>query len=156
MHTNPIDFTREAAEQGDENTQYFLASFHHFGRAKGIPKDCAKAAHWYRKAAEQGHADAQYSLGVLHMSGDGVPQDFAEAVRPGKLMPIGSEATWQLVNSRRSSLTWSPKPALRFAAEAARCSLTTLVSRPPTPPHWIGFTPQCSSRPEGRPTPWGP
>ena len=47
-------------------------------------------------------------------------------------MPIGSEATWQLVNSRRSPLTWSPKPALRFAAEAARCSLTTLVSRPPT------------------------
>ena len=122
MHTNLIDFTREAAEQGDENAQYFLASFHHFGRAKGIPKDCAKAAHWYRKAAEQGHADAQYSLGVLHMSGDGVPQDFAEAVR------------WyrRIAGKRRTLIRTSMIGAL-IRAVLKRRSAMDLVRNPRTP-----------------------
>ncbi len=34
-----------------------------------------------KKAAEQGHADAQYNLGVMYANGDGVPEDYAEAVR---------------------------------------------------------------------------
>jgi TPR repeat protein len=29
---------------------------------KGVAKDKAKAAEWYRKAAEQGHADAKAAL----------------------------------------------------------------------------------------------
>ena len=39
------------------------------------------AVNWYRKAAEQGNADAQYMLGVAYMSGDGVVQDEAEAMK---------------------------------------------------------------------------
>ena len=32
-----------------------------------------------RTAAEAGHADAQYSLGYIYSTGEGVPQDYAEA-----------------------------------------------------------------------------
>jgi TPR repeat protein len=35
----------------------------------------------YRPAADQGHATAQYNLGLLYASGQGVPQDDAEAAR---------------------------------------------------------------------------
>ena len=34
-----------------------------------------------RKRAEQGDADAQHSLGVMYHNGEGVPQDYAEAVK---------------------------------------------------------------------------
>ena len=34
-----------------------------------------------RKAADQGDAAAQYNLGVMYDNGQGVPQDYAEAVR---------------------------------------------------------------------------
>jgi hypothetical protein len=36
---------------------------------------------WYRKAAEQGHAFAQDGLGSCYCEGQGVPQDFGEAVK---------------------------------------------------------------------------
>jgi TPR repeat protein len=36
---------------------------------------------WFRKAAEQGHAPAQYNLGVCYYYGNGVPQNYREAVR---------------------------------------------------------------------------
>ncbi len=35
----------------------------------------------YRAAAEQGDAEAQYNLGMAYRNGEGVPQDFEEAVR---------------------------------------------------------------------------
>ena len=38
-------------------------------------------AFWYRLAAEKGDALAQFKLGLMYESGEGVPQDFAEAVR---------------------------------------------------------------------------
>ena len=34
-----------------------------------------------RQAAEQGDADAQYTLGAMYGTGEGVPQDYVEAVR---------------------------------------------------------------------------
>ena len=36
---------------------------------------------WYRKAAEQGDAKAQYNLGHAYYNGEGVEQDYVEAVR---------------------------------------------------------------------------
>ena len=36
---------------------------------------------WYHKAAEQGEANAQYNLGVMYDKGQGVPQDYREAVK---------------------------------------------------------------------------
>lgn len=47
---------RVHAEQGEAKAQYALGSSSFYGR--GVPKDDAAAALWYRKAAEQGYAKA--------------------------------------------------------------------------------------------------
>jgi TPR repeat protein len=36
---------------------------------------------WYRKAADQGHAFAQNNIGNLYNKGQGVTQDYVEALR---------------------------------------------------------------------------
>ena len=43
----------------------------------------AEAASWFRKAADQGNPGAQYALGVMHYTGRGVPQDYADQLLPG-------------------------------------------------------------------------
>ena len=48
-----------------------------------------------RHAAEQGDADAQYNLGVMYATGEGVPQDEAEAVRWYRLAAEQGIATAQ-------------------------------------------------------------
>jgi len=48
---------------------------------RGVPKDEAKAVHWYEKAAEQGYANAQNNLGNMYTDGRGVPKDDAKAVQ---------------------------------------------------------------------------
>ena len=35
---------------------------------------------WFSKAAEQGYAQAQFNLGLMYGRGEGVRQDYAEAV----------------------------------------------------------------------------
>jgi TPR repeat protein len=41
--------------------------------------DFAEAAIWFRKSANAGNATAQDSLGVMHVNGEGVPQDYVRA-----------------------------------------------------------------------------
>ena len=43
--------------------------------------DFLTAAKTFRKLAEQGDAAAQYNLGLMYDNGQGVPQDYAEAVK---------------------------------------------------------------------------
>ena len=57
----------KAAEKGDVKAQYNLGVLYHTG--KGVDKDYAQAALWYRKAAEQGNGKAQFYLGNLYQSG---------------------------------------------------------------------------------------
>jgi uncharacterized protein len=68
---------KSLAEHGDANSQYFLGQMYEFGR--GVAKDDAQAALWYRKSAVQGHARAQNALATMFMYGRGVPQDRALA-----------------------------------------------------------------------------
>jgi TPR repeat protein len=44
---------------------------------------------WYRLAAYQGQANAQNALGVMYQNGEGVPQDYVEAVRWYRLAANG-------------------------------------------------------------------
>ena len=39
------------------------------------------AVGWYKLAAEQGHARAQYNLGAMYQNGEGVEEDYEEAVK---------------------------------------------------------------------------
>lgn len=73
-----IDQLRAKAEQGDTNAQFQLGVAYDQGR--GVAKNQAEAAIWYRKAADQGHATAQNSLGSMYQFGEGVPQNDSEAV----------------------------------------------------------------------------
>ena len=36
---------------------------------------------WYQKAADQGDIDARYNLGLCYYKGQGVEQDYTEAVK---------------------------------------------------------------------------
>ena len=69
--------TRLKAEKGDALSQLYLGVM--YGLGKGVERDYAEAAKWYRKAAEQGDALAQFSLGEMYRLGKGVEKDYAEA-----------------------------------------------------------------------------
>ena len=47
---------------------------------KGVARDAAVAAKWYRKAAEAGDRVAQHNLGVLYRDGNGVEKNLNEAL----------------------------------------------------------------------------
>ena len=74
-----VNDRRRAAEQGYADAQNCLGEMYEKGR--GVPKDEAEAAKWYRKAAEQGEAIAQCKLGDMYAESRGVLQDDTEAVR---------------------------------------------------------------------------
>jgi TPR repeat protein len=57
--------------------QYNLGILYSAGR--GVAKDEAEAAKWYRLAAEQGYVLAQSSLGLILQNGRGVPRDLIDA-----------------------------------------------------------------------------
>ena len=55
--------SRNDAEQGDAEAQYFIGCCYEYG--DGVVKDKAEAVKWYRMAAEQGHAKAQKLLKAI-------------------------------------------------------------------------------------------
>ena len=67
------------AEKGDSAAQFYLGLMYQEG--KGVPRDDAIAAKWYRRAAEQGEVEAQTNLGALFHKGRGVAQDSAKAAK---------------------------------------------------------------------------
>ena len=69
---------RQRAKQGDAIAQFTLGSCYANGR--GVVRDYAEAAKWYRLSAEQGYAAAQNRLGVCCSRGLGVAQNYTEAV----------------------------------------------------------------------------
>lgn len=66
------------AELGQAEAQYGLGLL--FEQGRGIGKDAAKAAEWYRRAAGQGYVKARFNLGVL-LSTPGPLHDDAEAAK---------------------------------------------------------------------------
>ncbi len=54
-----------------------------YSNGEGVPKNDVAAIkrYWYRLAAAQGDADAQSKLGLIYSTGQGVVQDYAEAVK---------------------------------------------------------------------------
>lgn len=47
---------------------------------------------WSRLAAEQSHAWSQWNLGLIYATGQGVPQDHAEAVKWYRLAAVRQKA----------------------------------------------------------------
>lgn len=74
-----LDQLRPLAAKNDRDAQFLLGMLYDAG--KGVARDPAAAASWYRKAAKQDHLLAQAHLGAMLYSGQGVKQDYAEAAR---------------------------------------------------------------------------
>jgi S1-C subfamily serine protease len=70
---------KSAAEQGDASCQNLLGILYSEGR--GVPKNEADAARWFRKAADQDHAIACFNLGRAYQFGRGVTQSNEEAIK---------------------------------------------------------------------------
>lgn len=67
---------RGRARAGEAAAQFELGDRCHFGR--GVPRNPAEAAQWYRLAAEQGHAGAQLNLGNAYLRGEGLARNPVE------------------------------------------------------------------------------
>ena len=78
-HPSNVAEIQTKAAQGFVKQELELAAAYFAGR--GVSKDPAQAAYWYRKAADQGDPAAQIYLGYLYTAGIGVPRDTAEAIR---------------------------------------------------------------------------
>jgi TPR repeat protein len=76
-HTEAVAHWRRLAATGHPQAQLYLAYAYRVGR--GVARDPAVAARWYRAAAEQGVAVAQYELGLMYEVGRGVASDPDEA-----------------------------------------------------------------------------
>lgn len=85
----PMEWLRKSAEHGYGDAQHELASIYEKGNEEaGISVDAIESARWYkraeqsyRKEAECGDISAQYHLGLMLYEGEGVMQDFKEAVK---------------------------------------------------------------------------
>ena len=66
-----------AADDNDPQSQYNLGWM--FRHGKGVSKDAAEAARWFKLSAGQGHANAQVNLGVMYEYGIGVDKDADES-----------------------------------------------------------------------------
>jgi TPR repeat protein len=77
-HSASVAELQTKAAQGFVKQELELAAAYVAGR--GVPKDLAQAAYWYRKAADQGNPTAEFYLGYMYTVGMGVSQDTGEAV----------------------------------------------------------------------------
>ena len=66
------------AAQGFMKQELELAADYFVG--KGVPKDLAQSAYWFRKAADQGNPAAQVYLGYMYTVGMGVSRDTTQAI----------------------------------------------------------------------------
>ncbi len=119
---------KEAAEQGDEKSQYILGEMYYFGY--GVDSDFNKAIIWYRKAAEQGHVDAQVNLGWMYLNGYGVAKNDSAAFNwyhraavkglPKAQANLGVmyEKGWGVTKNNSQALMWFRKAAEQGYADA--------------------------------------
>ena len=84
--TDSIGGTREffiglqsKARAGDTQSMFFLAMDYRPGG--DLRTDLVKAAKWMGKAAQRGDAVAQAIFAYMYWAGEGVPQNYSEAVR---------------------------------------------------------------------------
>jgi len=70
---------KKAAEQGDEDAQYWLGRMYYDG--KGVAQNYEEAFKWHKKAAEQGDKYSQNRLGSMYYDGKGVSQNYEEAFK---------------------------------------------------------------------------
>ncbi len=91
-----LDWIGKAADQGNAAAQFELGSYYILDQPH---RDFARAADLLRQSALQGFAPAQTSLGMLHLAGQGVPEDRIEAYA---WLGLAAE------RGEREALDWQP------------------------------------------------
>jgi TPR repeat protein len=71
---------RQAAEAGRPSAQNYYGAFLADGKG-GLARDDVRAVFWYQRAAAGGDDWAQANLCIRHVNGEGVEQDYQEALR---------------------------------------------------------------------------
>ncbi|MDZ4376204.1 MAG: tetratricopeptide repeat protein [Phenylobacterium sp.] len=77
--TRGLQLCEDAANGGSPDAQADVGNVYLEGRL--VPKDAAKAAHWYGLAVAQQQPQAARTLGMMRLNGEGVPQDESEGLR---------------------------------------------------------------------------
>jgi TPR repeat protein len=103
-YATALKLLRPMAERGDTNAQYSIGRM--YVKGQGVPKDDAEAVKWFRKANEQskalkaynsgdfalafktfqplaaqGQVMAAYILGLMYANGQGVTENYVEALK---------------------------------------------------------------------------
>lgn len=73
------EWYEKSAAQGNAEAQYNLGLML-YQASLGDPQKFIQAFKWFEKSAAQGYAGAQFNLGVMYAQGEGVSQDFAQAI----------------------------------------------------------------------------
>ena len=81
------------AQGGDPAAQRNIGQLYRLGR--GVARDPAVAAEWYRRAARMGLRGAQTNLARLYLTGDGVEQDYQAAGKWFKAAAVQGHAIAQ-------------------------------------------------------------
>jgi uncharacterized protein len=111
---------RPLAYQGDARAQTILGLMYDQGR--GVPKEFAVAAKWYRVAADQGEATAQIYVGLMYTGRDGAPEDYVlaymwfnlSAAQGSRIAAWNRDAAvqhmfpWQIAWAQELSREWRP------------------------------------------------
>ena len=105
----------EEARRGNARCQVVVGNLYRAGR--GVPRDPAEAARWYRKAAEQGSDAGQYELGVMHENGLGVVRNPREAVAWYRKAAAQGHARAQNMLGRAYENALAGQPNLVLAAD---------------------------------------
>lgn len=155
------------AEQGDVRAQFNLGVIHY--NAQGVPFDPKTAAHWYREAADQGYGPAQANLALLYDVGEGVLQNYVEALKWAILAQNGgvadAAATYekltakmtpeQIAEAKRAAADWrishtnaAPPKTSTSAPPAAPTAAAASTGAAPAAP--VATTAEAEARPVTR------
>lgn len=110
------------AERGFASAQSNVGVLYRLGR--GVKRDFAEAAKWFRRAADKGISSAQNNLGLLYAEGKGVPRDYVQAYMWLHLSYLqgSAKAGWsrdqisfemtseQIIEARKKAEAWRLRP----------------------------------------------
>lgn len=103
----PLAELIDTAEAGDLEAQFALAQ--QYDQGSGIPRNLAKAVHWYQRAADQGHKAAALQLGAHPSS-----QDLMPTTSLGQITkiygPPGTGKTTTLINLASQAISEGTLP----------------------------------------------
>jgi TPR repeat protein len=84
-----LNALNKQATNGDACAQYWMARTYLEGRLKQIP-DTTRAAYWLERSAKNGYAVSQYKLADMYYFGEGVKQNYPEAIKWYKICALDS------------------------------------------------------------------